>query len=589
MLVPAGAPSAALAASALDHIQAAMWKPVRASLERTAPLGGSAVRRRAVGVRQRSGRSYGASAIVRPRTVRRGPWRTVSVLVRAARPESVGRPITLTVRPNRRGLRAARVLRVRRPLASSLRRLSVRWRSTGKGAAVVRVSQLRARRGDRFEIVVPARGRSIAIRPASARLRPGGSRRFSAARPAPGDRVIWSVDGVPGGGKGLGSISPTGVYTAPPGLARVDSVRIGARVRSTNRAATAWVLLDGSSRQRLGARSPIAPGCPRRVGGGLTLLECPIEKRNQTMLEFGQRSHWIQPWRAYLDTVPASRLRDAIGIQFNVPPDEAEATAQLLAASGVRRARVEIGWGEIDYDHPDRLWRPERHRTILNALVRNGIRPLILLNAHHGVPAPRRVIRLTTVAPARAGDRVIELDPASAGLVVPGRTGFDARDAYRAAETIIAAVDASGRAQLSRPLAYDLPAGTHPASLLRHEPFSDPTLADGSPNPRFEDTMAGWISYVDVVTGEARRAVGGDAFDVEVWNELTFGSDFLDIDRYYEPDIDGGAGVARPSARSSSAPWRGSATRPMGCPAWASATDSPTSGRGRRAPPRRPG
>ena len=55
------------------------------------------------------------------------------------------------------------------------------------------------------------------------------------------------------------------------------------------------------------------------------MLECPIEARNQTLLEFGERSHWIQPWRAYLDTVQARRLRDAVGIQFNVFPSEAGA------------------------------------------------------------------------------------------------------------------------------------------------------------------------------------------------------------------------------------------------------------------------
>ena len=259
-----------------------------------------------------------------------------------------------------------------------------------------RASQIPTRPGHSTRAV------SIDIRPSSARLRPGARRRFSASGLAPGDRVIWFVDGVPGGGRGLGTISPTGVYDAPVGPAPVDSVRIDARVKSSPRSSTAWVLLDGASRQRAGGSfTAVAPGCPRYVGGGLTMLECPIEARNQTLLEFGQRSHWIQPWRAYLDTVPASRLREAVGIQFNVAPSEADATARLLAASGVRRARVEIGWGEIDYDHPDRLWRPGPNRTILRALVRHGIRPLILLNSNQGIRRPSAISRWSPHRPPR--------------------------------------------------------------------------------------------------------------------------------------------------------------------------------------------
>src|SRR5688572_19027275 len=80
-----------------------------------------------------------------------------------------------------------------------------------------------------------------------------------------------------------------------------------------------------------------------------------IDPAQQTAVAFGERSHWLQPWRAYLDTVPAARLRDAIGINFNVEPGEAAAAARLLARSGFARARVEIGWGSFSYDEPSKL------------------------------------------------------------------------------------------------------------------------------------------------------------------------------------------------------------------------------------------
>ena len=276
------------------------------------------------------------------------------------------------------------------------------------------------------------------------------------------------------------------------------------------------------------------------------MVSNPIGAWNQTVLAFGQRSHWIQPTRGYLDTPPASRMRDAVGINFNLGPDEAdkaEATARLLAESGVRRARVEISWSEIGYDDTSQLWRAARYRTILSALAHNGIRPLILLNSNHGIPGPRRQVTLTTTASAAAGARSVRLDAASAALVVPRRSGFDSLTTSKAAEVIITAVDANGVASLSRPLPVSLAAGAHPGSLLRYEPFSRPVRADGTPDPRFEATLAGWLDYVRVVTGETRAIVGGDAFDVEVWNEMTFGSDFLDINRYYDPAIDGNPGT----------------------------------------------
>src|SRR3954447_4820324 len=122
--------------------------------------------------------------------------------------------------------------------------------------------------------------------------------------------------------------------------------------------------------------------------GRWATLRNPIDRKQQTALAFGKRSHWLQPWRAYLDTPPATRLRDAIGINFNVKPQDAEATAALLQRSGFRRARIEIGWDQISYDHPDELGKHEALHPLLGALGRHGIRPLILLNANHGAPGP---------------------------------------------------------------------------------------------------------------------------------------------------------------------------------------------------------
>src|SRR5919202_29876 len=108
------------------------------------------------------------------------------------------------------------------------------------------------------------------------------------------------------------------------------------------------------ARRRLAAAGWLAAAAvaafPACASAGV--LRRPIDPRQQTALAFGDRSHWLQPWRGSLDTPPATRLRDAIGINFNVDAEEAPATAQLLARSGFRRARLEIGWDQMSYEEP---------------------------------------------------------------------------------------------------------------------------------------------------------------------------------------------------------------------------------------------
>jgi hypothetical protein len=272
-----------------------------------------------------------------------------------------------------------------------------------------------------------------------------------------------------------------------------------------------------------------AANAPARAG----TLSHPIDPRQQTDVFFDARSHWLQPWRGYLETVPATRLRDAIGINFNVDPSEAAATARLLAAHGFKRARVELHWGLMDFHDPGRFQNPGLPVAHLEALRDHGIRPLILLNSWHGVPTPTRLFDAHLLEPARAGDRSVRLDPHAVAAVVPGHTGLVLED--KAAGVLFTSVRPDGTASLSKPLPYDLEAGTQPAATLRYKPFGPPELEDGRPNPLFEETLRGWLQYVGAVTREARRILGNDRFDLEIWNELSFASDFLYDDRYYDP------------------------------------------------------
>lgn len=255
-------------------------------------------------------------------------------------------------------------------------------------------------------------------------------------------------------------------------------------------------------------------------------------------LGWGKRSHWKQPWRSYMDTVPGSTLRNAVGINFNVNPKAAASTARLLAEDGFRRARIELGWNNLDYDDPSRL-NPtglKNLETYLTALRDNGIRPLILLNANDGKPCPVRLFNLHLTQPAPEGATVIHISPGDVAEVVPGRTGIKGRG--KAAFHLITSVSTDGVAQLSKPLFSSYPAGELKGETLLYEPFASPLLANGDLNPRFKRTIDGWLDYVGLISREAERVLGSEAFDVEIWNELSFGSAFLNINKYYEPDLE---------------------------------------------------
>jgi len=275
--------------------------------------------------------------------------------------------------------------------------------------------------------------------------------------------------------------------------------------------------------------STSATSQPTRASGNPTPF---FEPQQQTDLDFGLRSHWLQPWRGYVDTPPATKVRDGVGINFNVQPSQADAVAALLAAAGFRRVRYEIPWCWVSYDNPARLTNKASIDTVLGAFAKYKLRPLVLLNAHEGCPGPLRHLQVRLAASASVGTRTLRLEQASAQQVEPGLTGLDATTQYKAAAILFTALSGT-TVTLSKPLDRSLAAGTSlAASTLEFRPFGQAGTA------AFERTMAGWLEYVGLVTREVRSVLGSDAFDVEVWNELSFGSGFLNVNSYYSPAVE---------------------------------------------------
>lgn len=267
---------------------------------------------------------------------------------------------------------------------------------------------------------------------------------------------------------------------------------------------------------------------------GWNVLSNPIDPRQQSALPWGTRSDYLQPWRAYMDTQPASMMRTALGINFNVDAGYAAPVAQLLGSVGFARARVDASWSVMSYADPSQLQYPGSLDAKLTALKANGIRPLILLNVNDSVPGPVKTFTAQITQPVAAGSRTVQVDAASAAQFVPGMSGFDVPGG-QAAAFLATAVSPSGQVTLSQPLPISIAAGSYGVTTLRYPPFAAPFTSGGQPNPTFEQTLGGWLQYVRAVTQETKRVLGSDNFDVEVWNELSFGSAFLSASNYYNP------------------------------------------------------
>ena len=314
------------------------------------------------------------------------------------------------------------------------------------------------------------------------------------------------------------------------------------QISYTGTGATVVVDAAGHRGAALRAPMPVTASQPQFAG----TLSDPID-RNQLM-PFGERSFYLQPWRSYMDTFPATRMLEAAGINFNVDDtatDDVDAGARLLHDAGFTRARIGIPWNAMDYSNPGQIVAGKLPLLTneLDQFKANGIRPLILLQSNDGIPCPVQSVTLSLTAPAPAGATSVQLDSASAALVQPGLTGF--YQFGRDAGVVITSVNALHVASLSQPLGSAISAGPQSAVNLKFQPFFPEYNTDGSLNANNQATMAGWTQYVAGVTQTVKSILGSDNFDVEVWNELSFGSAFLSAGNYYSPPPPGSGDVTQ--------------------------------------------
>jgi hypothetical protein len=247
---------------------------------------------------------------------------------------------------------------------------------------------------------------------------------------------------------------------------------------------------------------------------------------------FGFHNHYLDCWRAYEETVSATRFINGVGAVMpppilGYPPDE---VARMLAEHGITRGRLEIPWGALSMDENSEDLA-EFDATLL-AMRKHGIRPIILLNAHHGGPAPNVRTQRAVTTDAAQGDRTITVNDAS-GL----KAHYSGPQLNRHAPTMFITGIHGDQLTLSKPLPVPLSSGQVVDFVtLKYRPFSKPGSREQ------QETVAGWRKYNSTVAAHVAKLFGTRGqqdvgFDLEVWNELTFGSDFLDINHYYDPPL----------------------------------------------------
>src|SRR5437764_1129939 len=141
---------------------------------------------------------------------------------------------------------------------------------------------------------------TISVKPASADLGPSQTQQFTASvANSTNTAVTWKINGTTGGGGTAGTISPSGLYTAPPTTPSPNTATITAVAKAdTSKKATAGILIVPNRGQQAGTLalgpSGAAPpdSTPQSPAVGMTLaksgrttgLTCgPIQSINTTV------------------------------------------------------------------------------------------------------------------------------------------------------------------------------------------------------------------------------------------------------------------------------------------------------------------
>ena len=255
----------------------------------------------------------------------------------------------------------------------------------------------------------------------------------------------------------------------------------------------------------------------------------PYVDPSQLEIPGQDHSFYKQPWRAFLETRSGDGFLHGIGINYNVPGEADDLAVRLLAESGFKTFRIEIGWDSVAWDETH-LNNEKRIHHLMELCKQYDIRPTLLLNANHGAPCPTQQFEKRLAEDAPKGSRTVKFTDNT--RIEVGHSGISRLSSSAAAEAIIIAIDPkTGECQLSKPL---------PKALSRDKPIPMATIKYLPLFPvgtkEYEETAAGWIKYAKLVADQP-KAAGIEDFDLELWNELSFGSNFVHAKNYFDPEI----------------------------------------------------
>jgi hypothetical protein len=231
-----------------------------------------------------------------------------------------------------------------------------------------------------------------------------------------------------------------------------------------------------------------------------------------------------------------------------LPETGFEPILSLLADAGFRRIGFDASWDAVAYDEPTRL-RDRPRRAIVrwaDAATKLGLRPSALAFGNPGRDAPSLALVGHVRQAAPAGASRLRLDPALVPVLAAGRSGIPSRDRRQRVETLFTAIGADGVVDLARPLPYSIPAGPTPVNVLRFAPFERPTRPDGGANPVFEQTLRGWLDYVQDLCRALEEGTGGAGYDLELYDA---GAVFFDRTLFVDPGAPRGPGSASDQIR----------------------------------------
>ncbi|HOK56895.1 MAG TPA: PA14 domain-containing protein [bacterium] len=249
-----------------------------------------------------------------------------------------------------------------------------------------------------------------------------------------------------------------------------------------------------------------------------------------------KQSFYLQPWRSYMETVRGKEFLEGIGIAYNFPwaVGDNETALKILSNSGFKNIRFEIGWSNVEWDEK-KLKNEEKLIDVFKICKKYGIKPLILLNAHHGYPCPMKYMNGEVLEDVSIGSKEIKIKVQ--GEIKEGYTALTnlkGKDPSHAAYDIFITKYQEETASLSRPLPNDFKKGDKiQLRIYKYLP------AHPVGTPEFEEMADGWMKYVKLVCDMLKKAGLEDKdFELEIWNELSFGSMFIadhGINFYYDP------------------------------------------------------